>query len=164
MNERNEHIMHKIDKKLLLYLLIIPAYLLMIYLLSHQTGHTSNEISQGIIRRIIGKLFDITGKELTYDMLDTINYLFRKFLHFTEYMILAMLFYCMLKNLPLGIQKRLVFSVLPAVIYSVSDEFHQLFVPNRTGQISDIIIDSSGALIGALLMYLLERRKIKKFV
>jgi len=70
----------------------------------------------------------------------------------------------MLKNLPLGIQKRLVFSVLPAVIYSVSDEFHQLFVPNRTGQISDIIIDSSGALIGALLMYLLERRKIKKFV
>ena len=160
----SEHLMYRINKKLLIYILIIPAYLLTIYLLSHQTGQTSNEISEGIIRRIIGKLFDITGKELTHDMLDTINYLSRKFLHFTEYIILAMLFYGLFKNLPLSIQKRLVFSVLPAVIYSVSDEFHQLFVPNRTGQISDIIIDSSGALIGALLMYLLERRKIKKFV
>lgn len=156
--------MYRINKKLLIYILIIPAYLLTIYLLSHQTGQTSNEISEGIIRRIIGKLFDITGKELTHDMLDTINYLSRKFLHFTEYIILAMLFYGLFKNLPLSIQKRLVFSVLPAILYSISDEYHQLFVPDRTGQISDVIIDSLGAITGALLMYILERRKMKKFV
>jgi len=156
--------MLKNHKKLLLYLLIIPAYLLMIYILSHQTGHTSNEISEGIVRRVLGKLFDITGNKLTSDKLDTINYIFRKFLHFTEYMILAMLFYSMLKNLPLSIHKRLLFSVLPTVIYSASDELHQLYVPNRTGQVSDILLDSSGAIAGALLMYYFERRKTKKIV
>ncbi|KNY26579.1 VanZ family protein [Pseudobacteroides cellulosolvens] len=156
--------MLKNKRKLLLYLLIIPAYLLLIYFFSHQTGHTSNEISEGMIRRVVGKLFSLTGNELTGNTLDTLNLLFRKFLHFTEYMILAMLFYSMLKNLPLNIHKRLAFSILPAVLYSASDEFHQLFVPKRTGKIADILIDSSGVIAGALLMYYVEKRKAKKIV
>ncbi len=157
-------IMIKNKRKLLLYLLIVPAYLIVIYLFSHQTGYTSNEISEGMIRRVVGKLFSLTGNELTGSVLDSLNLIFRKLLHFTEYMILAMLFYSMLKCVSLSINRRLTFSILPAVLYSASDEFHQLFVPNRTAKFTDILIDSSGVIVGALLMYYAEKRKVNKYV
>jgi VanZ family protein len=38
-----------------------------------------------------------------------------------------------------------------AILYSLSDEFHQLFVPGRTFQLIDLALDSFGALIGILL-------------
>lgn len=38
-----------------------------------------------------------------------------------------------------------------ASLYAATDEFHQLFVPGRSGQITDVILDSAGAL-GAVLV------------
>ena len=37
------------------------------------------------------------------------------------------------------------------ILYAASDEFHQLFVPGRAGLITDVCIDSAGALLGILL-------------
>lgn len=36
------------------------------------------------------------------------------------------------------------------VFYAITDEIHQIFVPDRAFQISDILVDSTGALIGAI--------------
>ena len=45
----------------------------------------------------------------------------------------------------------------------MTDEIHQLFVPGRSGQITDVILDSCGGLIGAVLsaiiLYLIRKRK-----
>ncbi|PYV34002.1 MAG: hypothetical protein DMG22_07870 [Acidobacteria bacterium] len=46
-----------------------------------------------------------------------------------------------------------------AVGYSLSDEFHQLFVPGRTSSLVDSGIDTLGAAIAILLIYLLGRKK-----
>lgn len=35
--------------------------------------------------------------------------------------------------------------------YAATDEFHQIFVPGRAGMVTDVMIDSSGALAGILL-------------
>ena len=40
-------------------------------------------------------------------------------------------------------------------LYAATDEIHQLFVPGRGGQIRDVLIDSSGALIGLLFVFAL---------
>ena len=40
---------------------------------------------------------------------------------------------------------------LTGVLYAVSDEIHQTFVPGRAGQIRDVLIDSCGVLAGILL-------------
>ena len=37
------------------------------------------------------------------------------------------------------------------ILYAASDEFHQLFVPGRAGLVTDVCIDSAGALLGILL-------------
>ena len=50
--------------------------------------------------------------------------------------------------------------------YAGTDEFHQLFVPGRSGQITDVILDSCGVLTGVLVMGLffwwLKQREQKK--
>lgn len=46
---------------------------------------------------------------------------------------------------------------LMGVLYAVSDEVHQLFVPGRSGQVTDVCIDSFGVLTGTLVFLLLLR-------
>ena len=46
-------------------------------------------------------------------------------------------------------------------LYAASDEVHQLFIEGRTGQLSDVLLDSSGVLAGALLCWLLLRRLLR---
>ncbi len=41
--------------------------------------------------------------------------------------------------------------LLVCLIYAVSDEFHQIFVDGRSGEIRDVCLDFGGAIIGVLL-------------
>ena len=53
-----------------------------------------------------------------------------------------------------------------ATAYAVTDEFHQLFVPGRSGQMTDVMIDSGGALVGLLALHVIrmfiENRKLQR--
>ena len=41
-----------------------------------------------------------------------------------------------------------VFTLLLCIGYAITDELHQAFVPGRTPKLLDVLIDSSGALLG----------------
>ena len=49
------------------------------------------------------------------------------------------------------------------VLYALSDEFHQLFIPGRTGRLKDVCIDSIGMLIGFLCIYIFNKIKGGKY-
>ena len=54
-------------------------------------------------------------------------------------------------------KKLLTFALFLAILYGISDEIHQFFVPGRDSAISDILIDSSGILLaGTLYSYRLR--------
>jgi VanZ family protein len=42
--------------------------------------------------------------------------------------------------------------MLITVLYGISDEFHQSFIPSRSSEVRDIIADSVGALVGILII------------
>ena len=44
-----------------------------------------------------------------------------------------------------------IIAIVLCAAFASSDEYHQTFVEGRTGQIKDVIIDTSGAVTGALL-------------
>lgn len=44
------------------------------------------------------------------------------------------------------------------IVYAATDEFHQRFVPGRTGRVADVLIDSLGAALSYPLLRLLPRR------
>ena len=56
-------------------------------------------------------------------------------------------------------------SLLTGVLYALSDEMHQYFVPGRTSSVFDVGIDTAGVIIGILLTMLvlkLTRCEIKR--
>ena len=59
------------------------------------------------------------------------------------------------KKAPLGpIKYTLAMSILFSFLYACTDELHQIFVPGRSAQFRDILIDTLGASFGATITYL----------
>ena len=131
-------------KKIIKTLLFV-SWLILIYLLSAETGDQSGSLSDGILLSI-AKLLKISD---TKAFVDTFGFFIRKLAHFSEYFILYILTHECFKeyNCP----KLIVVSVLFCVLYASFDEFHQLFVDGRCGQLSDVVIDSSGGIVSCFL-------------
>ncbi|MBI5408077.1 MAG: VanZ family protein [Nitrospirae bacterium] len=74
---------------------------------------------------------------------------FDKVIHAVIYIPLAFLFYLSLKKSGL---KRNVFitAVFLTVLYGISDELHQSYVPGRESSIADAFADFAGAMLGSL--------------
>ncbi len=72
-----------------------------------------------------------------------------KLVHFIEYGVLGML---LVRGAFLSMERRrrnFWFCILVAVLYGLSDEFHQSFVPYRTADWMDWVADSLGAFVFA---------------
>jgi len=92
--------------------------------------------------------------------LSNTHFLIRKAGHLTEYAILASLCARAFRHSSHQFLRRNWFwlSLLVAIAYSVSDEFHQSFVPSRTASIYDCMIDTAGAFIALVIIWLWSRR------
>jgi VanZ family protein len=91
--------------------------------------------------------------------LDTIHFLIRKAGHFTEYAILALL---AARAFSTSSHPRLRarwfwVSLTFVVVYSLSDEFHQSFVPTRTASLYDSMIDAVGGLTALAIVAVCNR-------
>jgi VanZ family protein len=74
--------------------------------------------------------------------------------HFLEYFILGLLLKRALTNSNYNFlkEKAIHLSIFLATIYAVSDEIHQIFVPQRKFEILDIVVDIIGAVCGQILI------------
>ena len=82
----------------------------------------------------------------------------------TLYHIIAFFFFSFFLAISLvrGKNRSLIFlAIIFSVLYSISDEIHQFFVPGRVSSISDVFLDSVGIIFASLFYFiLLEYRKI----
>lgn len=75
--------------------------------------------------------------------------------HFSAYFILAVLLNLtlMFQNKYIGIKKKAwIFTLLIILTYAGLDEIHQLFVPGRDCEILDWVADSSGVVLGIIVV------------
>ncbi|MFZ2454044.1 MAG: VanZ family protein, partial [Trichococcus flocculiformis] len=79
-----------------------------------------------------------------------LSYLVRKAGHFTEYLILAILFLRTRKERGSSGRSAL-YALLFVFLYASSDEFHQSFIPGRGPAFTDVLIDTAGGLTGIIL-------------
>ena len=129
----------------------IPAiiWMIFIFIMSHTNGNESSNQSNFIVK-IVLEFININH--------ETLSFMIRKIAHMSEYAILLLfIYYGLYKTITYKYQ--LLISLLITFIYACSDEFHQLFIPGRSGQFIDILIDTSGALIMLLIIYLWQKRK-----
>lgn len=141
----------------------LPSLLWMgfIFFLSHQEAGSSSALSSGITQTVL----NILSSALPFlnPETDFFHFLVRKGAHFTAYLILALLLVYAMKPRDLKSYARV---FLLCALYAMSDEFHQTFVPGRSGEIRDVLLDSAGALTGILLsayarMLVLKRGMVK---
>ncbi len=76
---------------------------------------------------------------------DVCHTLVRKAAHFTEY---GVLFWLLVRG-PMA--RRPYLALMLCVVYALTDEGHQAFVPGRTPSLYDVALDSSGALFSHFL-------------
>ena len=78
----------------------------------------------------------------------------RLIFHFIEYGVLGVLLMLALLKLETdhAAAKLLVAVILIGVIYGVTDEIHQIFVPGRVFSLLDMVFDGLGTLIGAYIL------------
>jgi VanZ family protein len=83
-----------------------------------------------------------------------LHVLIRKLAHATEYAFFSLLLYNSFEaRHPEGWNTRnAVGAVVIAGLYSLTDEFHQRFVPGRGASLVDCGLDTAGALLGMLLL------------
>ena len=90
-------------------------------------------------------------------MLDYKIRLFRKNLYqnkFNEFdeKIFSKLIHSVIFDNVINVKHIYFISFIICFLYASSDEFHQLFVPGRSGQVTDIFIDLIGVVLGLLLV------------
>lgn len=146
-------------KKFIFWLPVI-LWMLLIFYLSHQPGAASSELSSGVTDAII-KFASSFIPSADFN-LDFLEHFVRKNAHFFAYFILGVF---VLNALSRG-KRMTVFKAGMALticmLYAISDELHQYFIPGRSAEVRDVLIDSSGALTGILIFLLIKRRSKMK--
>lgn len=79
-----------------------------------------------------------------------IDHPIRKTAHATEYAVLGFLIAGSYDDRTKKRLRLILVPLLAGALYAVSDEIHQMFVPGRSCQISDMLLDSCGVLVGSL--------------
>ena len=143
-------------KKIISWILV-GAWMIFIFVLSNMNSTDSGNKSQSNVG-IVEKPSEEKIEKISTDL----NPIFRKFSHAFVYLILAILVANAL-NIS-KVKKVFIFTILICILYAASDEIHQLYIPGRSGEFRDVMIDTFGALIGYSfykLMFILFNKKRK---
>ena len=153
-------------RKNALWLTLLPVLALMtgIFCFSAQPAAASQQTSGGIVSWLLRLLVpDFAGLDPARqaEIEHIVTKIVRKGAHFAEYALLgAALLGHMLAwraRRGLGRPRTLAFGV--GALYAASDELHQLFVPGRSGELLDVLLDSAGVAVGVALLWLLLRKR-----
>lgn len=140
--------------------ILAVVWMCVIFSFSAQTNEESSVVSEGISYRMVnstGFLLHLNlDEEQLREIAASIENFVRKGAHMTEYAILAILFFIWIGRWEMSMFHRSFVAVMASALYACSDELHQLFVAGRAGRITDVMIDSAGALLGLALFLLLK--------
>ena len=130
---------------------ILVLWMVLIFMFSNQNAVTSQRLSN-----------KVTGKKISNDrrqeLIENNRFMVRKMAHFTLYFVLGILIYTTLASY--GIPKnKLIYSIILCFIFSLLDEFHQLFSLGRTSRMFDVFIDTSGSIVSSMLIFMLRHKK-----
>ena len=135
------------------------------------SAHNTSTVLYAVIR--------IIAPHVDPSLVAQLDAVLRKTGHFLGYGILSALVFLALRNTnrdrlyavlrrPWGIYLRdlwrpewVLIGMLVTVITASYDEIHQTFIPSRSGRWQDVVLDTCGAAVVQLMIYLLSSRALK---
>lgn len=139
--------------------LLAIVWMVMIFVMSNFPAEVSDKQS-GVVVELTKKILNISAEQT--ELLDSLTTIVRKCGHAFEYFVLGVLLLNMLRQFwPAKRKGEWVrywyLAVVGASIYAVTDEVHQAFVPGRSCELRDIIIDTVAAGMGVGMVMLVRR-------
>lgn len=133
--------------------MILPILLALlmgfIFLMSAQPADDSTETSSRfctLAAHVLLSDFEDFDTVTQNQIIEKLSFAVRKTAHFTEYALLGFLWYMWLRK-----RKYSPLTALAATaLYAVTDELHQAFVPGRSCELRDVLVDTSGGLFGII--------------
>lgn len=140
-------------------------WMIIIFSFSSADANKSTGTSDKVITTMIEIKDKITDQETPISEKEIIvknsSFYVRKIAHITEYLILGFLMFNLLKQYSVT---NINYAIGLSVLYSCTDEFHQLFINGRSGSFKDVLIDTIGILLGTYLYKILviKKKKVNK--
>lgn len=134
--------------------LAVILWMTLIFYFSHQPATDSAKLSSGVTEFLFAAIQQLLPHvQLDLEQFHTI---IRKLAHFFSYFTLGLLVFHALRQTRLN-QKNSGLALLICMLYAISDEVHQLFIPGRSGEIRDVLIDTVGAFVGIFIYRMIHR-------
>lgn len=139
----------------IIFTILILLNCMTIFYFSNQIADDSGRQSSrvvGIILKLIPFINDRQEPDRTMIIETILTPIVRKMAHFSIYAMLGILTMNYMDTIEgKKTSKKAIYALMFCFLYAMTDEFHQYFIPGRSAEIRDVLIDSSGALMGILL-------------
>ena len=125
---------------------MLMFWMLLIFFMSSQTAAESSATSGGFLRILLNFIypkFKVLDSSAQLEIINQFTFFIRKAAHFTLYAILGIFSYCAIITYnKFSYKVRYCSCFLLCVLYAISDEIHQYFIPGRSCEFRDVLIDS----------------------
>lgn len=140
-----------------IFMFITVVWMVIIFIMSHKPADESTKMSHQV-GKLFGHIFVIGFDSWDYErqeaFAEKVDHPIRKTAHATEYCLLCIILmeaFSFLFDYKLnGIKNKMPWFI--TVIYAISDEIHQYFVPGRSCMLTDVLIDASGGFAGFIIV------------
>lgn len=141
----------------IIFALLSVIWMIFIFVMSSRNADMSTLDSQTVGRIIANRIyadFESLSEARQLEIVEGIDFVVRKSAHATEYAILsALLLGATVGDALTELKRReILIAWIVTSVYAVTDEIHQLFVEGRSGQVTDVLIDSASAVFFLLIV------------
>jgi VanZ family protein len=135
------------------------VWMILILSLSSDTAEVSKEKSKFIEQWIKKSIESIQDKlDISIIQVDSFQLHVRKAAHMFIYFVLGLLLMLALKISEIRGKKAYFLGFLVGALFAAMDETYQNFIPGRSGEVRDVMIDSAGVLIGLVFFELIVKK------
>lgn len=152
-------------KSFWVYLILTISIMNGIFFLSAQVGDKSADMSMNVTERIINEeTYEVTKEKSLSTMQGEFDVVIRKSAHILIYTSLGFCVFMTLAKSGKFNKNMLLFitALLICIIYASSDEIHQLYVSERSGEVRDVFIDTAGSAVGIIIALLINKKRVRK--
>lgn len=128
--------------------------MLLIFLLSSQSTVETQQLSRSVSEKLLEIKQLLFGNSASpINDAEEINWKLRKLAHFVLFLLLGILASFVFASRQPTSRKWILPAILICILYAVGDEFHQMFVLDRTASVQDVLLDSAGSITGIAWYY-----------
>lgn len=138
-------------------LILLALTFVQIFKFSSQDGQASGNLSRKIVRKAID-IFPYTkniSEKTKNKIVEKSQPIIRKLAHFSIYTLVGIFIMSFISTYRIHLKYKFLISILVGLIYAISDEYHQSFTPGRTPSIIDVGIDTSGVILGIIIVLII---------